>query len=72
MILEIVDRIVGVVTTDSKATTAVMLLVTVLVGVGAADIPGPPEFQLGDNTVEQEKLDYIQANYGDDTDGGNG
>jgi len=67
MILGFLDRVVGTVTTHSKTVIAVMLVATVVVGAGAADIPGPGNEELGADSEEQAALDYIQANYGTDT-----
>ncbi|AGN01317.1 putative RND superfamily exporter [Salinarchaeum sp. Harcht-Bsk1] len=63
----LLDRTVAVVTTHSKVTIAVVLLASVVVGAGAADIPGPTEDDLASDSVEQEKLEYIQTNYGENT-----
>ena len=44
-----------------------MLVLTVVLLVGAGGSAAPGTIELASNSVEQEKLDYIQANYGEDT-----
>ncbi|MCU4718783.1 efflux RND transporter permease subunit [Halapricum hydrolyticum] len=67
MIQTLIDRLVSVVTAHSKVTIGVVLLATVVVGTGATSIPGPTEDAFASDSIEQEKLDYIDANYGEDT-----
>jgi predicted RND superfamily exporter protein len=64
MLMNIVARFVEIVTTRSKLTIAVMLVLTVVMIIGAGGPADPAEFDLGEESVEQEKLDYIETNYG--------
>jgi len=67
MVQSVIDRLVSTVTVHSKVTIAVVLVATVLVGAGATSIPGPTEDEFASDSIEQEKLDYIEANYGEET-----
>ncbi|PSQ19281.1 RND transporter [Halobacteriales archaeon QS_8_69_26] len=58
-----VERVVGVVTDYSKTTIAVMLVLSLVVGYGATSIPGPDQEELGSDSTEQQKLDYVNEHY---------
>ena len=64
MLSRTIDRVVAVVTSRSKLTIAVMLVLSVVMLVGAAGPAEPANSELGDDSLEQEKLDYIRVNYG--------
>ena len=58
------DRVVGLVTEHSKAAIAVMVLLTVVVGAGAPMVDQSSSLdQFQSDTVESQKLDYIQNNF---------
>lgn len=61
------ERIVDYVTTYSKLTIAIILIATAVMAFGATDTADPIDTQLGGDSLEQEKLDYITANYGEET-----
>jgi len=56
-------RLLDFVTDHSRITIAVMLVLTLAVGSGVTMMRGPAETNLAENTVEQQKLHYIQEHY---------
>ncbi|MCU4718911.1 efflux RND transporter permease subunit [Halapricum hydrolyticum] len=64
MLVRTIDKVVDIITGRSKLTVAVMLVLTVVMLVGAASPAEPASSELGEDSLEQEKLDYINANYG--------
>lgn len=67
MSFRFIDGLVDILTSRSKLTVAVMLALTVVMLVGAASPAEPADSELGADSLEQEKLDYINANYGVET-----
>lgn len=64
MFADVIGRFVELVTNRSKLTIAVMLVLTVVMVVGTGGIAEPEGIELGEDSLEQKKLDYINANYG--------
>ncbi len=64
MLADALERLVDVVTRRSKLTIAVMLVLTVGMALGAGGLAEPASSELGQDSLEQEKLEYIEANYG--------
>jgi len=64
MLEETLGTVVGAVTEHSRITIAVMLVLSVAVGAGATALAPPTQEELGSDTEVQQKLEYVEDNYG--------
>jgi len=62
--MSLTDRVVDAITDHTKAAIAVMLVLTVLIGAGAAEVEQTSSLdQFQSDTPEAEDLDYIERNF---------
>jgi predicted RND superfamily exporter protein len=62
--MNVPERYAALVTTYSKAAIAVLLVATLLVGSGAANVDGGLTLaEFGSDSTEAQKLDYLTANF---------